>query len=55
MDEIKERKCELEFKQSQLKTNDIAQIVTEGDVSMSLNNFKGYAISRNIPECKKFI
>lgn len=55
MDELKERKSELEFKQSQLKADDIAQVVTEADVRMLLNNFKGYVISRNIPECKKFI
>lgn len=45
----------MEFKQSQLKADDIAQIVTEADVRMLLNNFNDYVISRNIPECKKFI
>lgn len=55
MDELKERKSELEFKQAQLKSDEITQIVTEEDVRKLLNNFSGYVISRNIPECKKFI
>ncbi|KMT20795.1 hypothetical protein [Clostridium cylindrosporum] len=49
------QKSELEFKQSKLKSDDIAQMVTGADVRMLLNNFKGYVISRNILECKKFI
>ncbi len=55
MDELKERKSELEFKQAQLKSDEITQIVTEEEVRKLLNNFSGYVISRNIPECKKFI
>lgn len=55
MGELKERKSELEFKQAQLKSDAITQIVTEEDVRKLLNNFSGYVISRNIPECKKFI
>ncbi|EDU37898.1 recombinase family protein [Clostridium sporogenes] len=55
MDELKEKKSDLEFKQAQLKSNDITQVVTEKDVRNLLNNFSGYVISRNIPECKKFI
>ncbi len=55
MDELKERKSELEFKQAQLKSDEMTQIVTEEDLRKLLNNFNGYVISRNIPECKKFI
>lgn len=55
MDELKERKSELEFKQAQMKSDEITQIVTEEDVRKLLNNFSGYVISRNIPECKKII
>lgn len=55
MDELKEKKSDLEFKQAQLKSNDITQVVTEKDVRNPLNNFNGYVISKNIPECKKFI
>lgn len=55
VDELKERNSELEFKQAQLKSDEITQIVTEEDVRKLLKNFSGYVISRNIPECKKFI
>ncbi|HIG0357628.1 TPA: hypothetical protein ACX96U_002976 [Clostridium sporogenes] len=56
MDGIKEKKKSyLEFKKAQLKSNDISQVVAEKDVRNLLNNFSGYVISRNIPECKKFI
>lgn len=55
MDELKERKAELEFKQAQIKSSEIEQRITEEDVRKLLNNFSGYVITRNIPECKKFI
>ena len=55
MDELKERKAELEFKQAQIKSCEIEQRITEADVRGLLNNFSGYVITRNIPECKKFI
>lgn len=55
MDELKERKAELEFKQAQIKSCEIEQRITEEDVRGLLNNFSGYVITRNIPECKKFI
>ena len=55
MDELKNKKSELEFKLSELKSDEITQVVTENDVRSLLNNFSGYVISRNIPQCKKFI
>ena len=55
MDELKERKSELEFKQAQIKSNEIEERITEEDVRKLLNNFSGYVMTRNIPECKKFI
>lgn len=55
MDELKNRKSELELKLSELKSDEITQVVTESDVRSLLNNFSGYVMSRNIPECKKFI
>ncbi|MBN1051734.1 hypothetical protein DV092_06630 [Clostridium botulinum] len=55
MDELKKRKIELEVKLSEIEAKDINQIVTEADVRSVLSNFSGYVISRNVPECKKFI
>lgn len=55
MDELKNKKSYLEYKMTELESKDMAQIVTEVDVRSLLNNFSGYVISRNIPECKKFI
>lgn len=55
MDELKKRKIELEAKLSEIEAKDINQIVTEADVRSLLSNFSGYVISRNVPECKKFI
>ena len=55
MDELKNRKSELEVKLSEIEAKDINQIVTEADVRSLLSNFSGYVISRNVPECKKFI
>lgn len=55
MDELKNSKSELEAKLSEIEAKDINQIVTEADVRSLLSNFRGYVISRNVPECKKFI
>lgn len=55
IDELKQRKSELEFKQTQMNINKIEERITEEDVRNLLNNFSGYVITRNIPECKKFI
>lgn len=55
IDELKQRKSELEFKQTQMNINKIEERITEDDVRKLLNNFSGYVITRNIPECKKFI
>ena len=33
----------------------LKQLITETDVRALLSDFSGYVISRNIPECKKFI
>lgn len=55
MDELKNSKSELEAKLSEIEAKDINQIVTEADVRSLLSNFSGYVISRNVPECKKFI
>ncbi|MFL0166585.1 MULTISPECIES: hypothetical protein [Clostridium] len=55
MDELKKRKIELESKLSEIEAKDISQIVTEADVKSLLSNFSSYVISKNVPECKKFI
>ena len=55
MDELKDKKSDLEYKMTQLESKEMAHMVTEDDVRSLLNNFSGYVISRNIPECKKFI
>lgn len=55
MDELKDRKSELEAKLLEIEAKDINQIVTEADVRSLLSNFRGYVISRNVPECQKFI
>lgn len=55
MDEIKNRKSELEARLSEIEGKDINQIVTEADVRSMLSNFSRYVIGRNIPEFKKFI
>lgn len=55
MDELKNKKSDLEYKMTQLESKDMTQIITEEEVRSLLNNFSGYVISRNIPECKKFI
>ncbi|NAS19407.1 recombinase family protein [Clostridium butyricum] len=55
MDELKNSKSGLETKLSEIEAKDINQIVTEADVRSLLSNFSGYVISRNVPECKKFI
>lgn len=55
LDQLKERKSELEFKMTKMESNEIVNRVTEEDVRKLLNDFSGYVINRNIPECKKFI
>jgi len=55
MDKLKNSKSELEANLSEIEAKDINQIVTEADVRSLLSNFSGYVISRNVPECKKFI
>lgn len=55
MYELKNRKIELEVKLSEIRPKNINQILTEADVRSLLSNFSSYVISRNIPECKKFI
>lgn len=55
MDELKGRKSDIEYKLIQFKSNELTQIVTEKNVRDLLKDFRGYATSRNIPECKKFI
>ncbi|MDU1937221.1 MULTISPECIES: hypothetical protein [Clostridium] len=49
MNELKNRKSQFEFKISELKSDEITQVVTESDVENLLNNFNGYVMSRNIP------
>lgn len=55
MDELKKRKVDIEFKLLEIEAKDINQMVTEADVRNLLRDFSGYVISRNVPECKKFI
>jgi site-specific DNA recombinase len=55
MDELKKRKVDIEFKLLEIEAKEINQIVTEADVRNLLSDFSGYVISRNVPECKKFI
>lgn len=55
MDELKKKKSDLEAELSMIQSKDINSIVTEDDVRNLLKGFSGYVISRNIPECKKFI
>ena len=40
---------------AKIESYEMSNRVTEEDVRKLLNNFSGYAISRNIPECKKVI
>ena len=55
MEELKKRKVEIEFKLSEIEAREVTKVVTEADVRALLSDFSGYVISRNIPECKKFI
>lgn len=45
----------MEFQQAQIKSCEIEQKITEEDVIGLISNFSRYVITRNIPECKKFI
>lgn len=55
MEELKKRKVEIEFKLLEIESREVTKVVTEADVRALLSDFSGYVISRNIPECKKFI
>ena len=55
MEELKRRKTEIEFKLSEIESREVSKVITEADVRTLLSDFSGYVISRNIPECKKFI
>lgn len=52
---LKNRKAEIEFKLSVIESREVSKVITEADVRALLSDFSGYVISRNIPECKKFI
>lgn len=52
MNQLKNKKSELEFKLSELKSDEITQVVTESDVRSLLNNFTGYIMRRNISNVK---
>ncbi len=55
LEELKKRKTEIEFKLSEIESREVSKVITEADVRALLSDFSGYVISRNIPECKKFI
>ncbi|MDU4589406.1 MAG: recombinase zinc beta ribbon domain-containing protein [Clostridium butyricum] len=55
MEDLKKRKAEIEFKLSEVESREVSKVITEDDVRALLLDFSGYVISRNIPECKKFI
>lgn len=55
MEDLKKRKAEIEFKISEIESREVSKVITEADVRALLSDFSGYVISRNIPECKKFI
>ncbi|MEO2679718.1 recombinase family protein, partial [Clostridium butyricum] len=55
LEELKKRKAEIEFKLSEIESREVSKVITEADVRALLSDFSGYVISRNIPECKKFI
>ena len=55
MEELKKRKAEIEFKLSEIESKEVSKVITEANVRALLSDFSGYVISRNIPECKKFI
>ncbi|NFO67018.1 recombinase family protein [Clostridium botulinum] len=55
MEDLKKRKAEIEFKLSEIESREVSKVITEDDVRALLSDFSGYVISRNMPECKKFI
>ena len=55
MEDLKKRKTEFEFKLSEIESREVSKVITEADVRTLLSDFSGYVMSRNIPECKKFI
>lgn len=55
LDELKKRKSDIEIKLSEIESREVNKVITEADVRVLLSDFSGYVISRNIPECKKFI
>jgi len=55
MDELKNRKSELDVKLLEIEAKDINKIITESDVRSLLRDFSAYVISRNVPKFKKFI
>ena len=55
MENLKKKKTEIEFKLSEIESREVSKVITETDVRALLSDFSGYVISRNVPECKKFI
>lgn len=55
MDQLKKRKTDVQDKLSEIEAREVNKVVTEADVRNLLSDFSGYVMSRNIPECKKFI
>lgn len=55
MENLKKRKSEIELKLSEIESREVSIVITEADVRDLLSVFSGYVISRNIPECKRFI
>lgn len=55
MDELKNRKSELDVKLLEIEAKDINKTITEADLRSLLSDFSAYVISRNVPEFKKFI
>ena len=55
MDELKNRKSELDVKLLEIEAKDINKIITESDVRSLLRDFSAYVIRRNVPKFKKFI
>lgn len=55
MENLKKKKTEIEFKLSEIESRKVSKVITETDVRVLLSDFSGYVISRNVPECKKFI
>ena len=55
MEELKERKVYLEGRLVDIEASQSVTKVTEEDIRGLLDGFKKYVVSKNIPECKKFI